>query len=167
MSWKLVSNWQQMRTVELSELWWHWPVSSTPPKHYTKTGGHNISSSLKKKRKHTQWVTATIRVQVLQETPHLTRPDRNGDKTRRRMTSERQINSLPGLLSVKMIRHQISITNRLTYQSTTFTNERRQWRIRAEHHRLESGPPHDLWGDCTFIRTSLFLTDAWPPSRFH
>ena len=34
------------------------------PKHYTKTMGHNISSSLKKKKKHMQWVSATIRVQV-------------------------------------------------------------------------------------------------------
>ena len=38
--------------------------TNKPPKHYTKTLGHNISSSLKKKRKHTQWVSATIRVQV-------------------------------------------------------------------------------------------------------
>ena len=28
-----------------------------PPKHYTKTGGQNISSSLKKERKHTQWMS--------------------------------------------------------------------------------------------------------------
>ena len=28
------------------------------PEHYTKTGGQNTSSSLKKKRKHTQWVRA-------------------------------------------------------------------------------------------------------------
>ena len=35
------------------------------------------------------------------------------------MTSVRQINSLPGLLAVKMIRQQISLTNRLTHQSTT------------------------------------------------
>ena len=48
--------------------------TNKPPKHYTKMGVHNISSSLKKKRKHTQWVSATIRVQVLQETPHFTRP---------------------------------------------------------------------------------------------
>ena len=38
--------------------------TNKPPKHYTKTGGHNISSSLKKKRKQTQWVSATIMVQV-------------------------------------------------------------------------------------------------------
>ena len=34
------------------------------------------------------------------------------------MTSARQINSLPRLLAVKMIRQQISLTNRLTHQST-------------------------------------------------
>ena len=34
-------------------------------KHYTKTeGGHNISSSLKKKRKHTEWISTTIWVHV-------------------------------------------------------------------------------------------------------
>ena len=56
---------------------------------------------------------------------HLTRPKHKGGKTRRWMTSEWQINSLPGLLAVKMIRQQISLTNRLTHQSTTLTNERR------------------------------------------
>ena len=30
--------------------------ANKPPKHHTKIGGQNISSSLKKKRKHTQWV---------------------------------------------------------------------------------------------------------------
>ena len=33
--------------------------------------------------------------------PHLTRPKRKGGKTRRWMTSEQQINTLPGLLAVK------------------------------------------------------------------
>ena len=46
MLWKSVSNWQQRRTVDLSELLWHWSVSSKggklprstnkPPEHYTK-----------------------------------------------------------------------------------------------------------------------------------
>ena len=40
------------------------------------------------------------------------------------MTSERQINSLPGLLAVKMIRQQISLTNRNTHQSTTLNYDR-------------------------------------------
>ena len=57
------------------------------------------------------------------------------------MASERQINSLPGLLAVKKIRQQISRTNRLTHQSTTHINKRRQWRTRAEHRRLKSGLP--------------------------
>ena len=51
------------------------------------------------------------------------------------------INSLPGLLAVKMIRQQINLTNRLTHQSTTFSNGWRQWRTRAKHRRLQSGPP--------------------------
>ena len=72
MLWKSVANWQQRRTVDFR----NWGVIGLPPerrettptnkpmKHYTKTGGHNISSSSKKKRKHTQWASATIRVQV-------------------------------------------------------------------------------------------------------
>ena len=35
-----------------------------PPKHYTKTAGHNINSSLKKKRKRTPWISENIRVKV-------------------------------------------------------------------------------------------------------
>ena len=31
--------------------------------------------------------------------------------------------------------------DRLTHKSTTLTKERKQWRILAEHRRLESGPP--------------------------
>ena len=58
----------------------------------------------------------------------------------RRLASDRQINnSFPGLLAVKMIRQQISLTNRLTHQSTTLTNERRQCRTRPEHCRFKSG----------------------------
>ena len=57
------------------------------------------------------------------------------------MASERQVNSLSGLLAAKMIQRQISLTNRLTYRSTTLTNSSRQWRTRANHRRLMSGPP--------------------------
>ena len=57
------------------------------------------------------------------------------------MASERQINSLFGLLAVKIIRQQISLTNKLTHQSTTSINKLRKWRTRAEHRRLKSGPP--------------------------
>ena len=37
--------------------------TNNPPKHLTKMGGQNISSSLKKKWTHTQWVGAPIMVQ--------------------------------------------------------------------------------------------------------
>ena len=77
----------------------------------------------------------------LSKTPALSRPEGNGGMTRRRMASEWQINSFPGLHAVKMIRQQMSLTNRLTYQSTTLTNKRRQCRTRAEDHRLKSGLP--------------------------
>ena len=38
--------------------------TNKPPKHYTKTGDHNIGCCLKKKRKHTKWISATIIVHV-------------------------------------------------------------------------------------------------------
>ena len=60
------------------------------------------------------------------------------------MASEQQINSLHGLLVVKMIRQQISITNRLTHQSTTLTKKRRQLRNCAEHRSRKNGPPPPL-----------------------
>ena len=54
--------------------------------------------------------------------PGLSRPEGKGGKSRRWMASEQQINSLPVLLAVKMIRQNISLTNRLIYHSTTPTN---------------------------------------------
>ena len=71
----------------------------------------------------------------------VSRPQGQGGKNRRRMESEPQNNSFPGMLAVKMIWQQISLHNRLTHQSTTLTNKRRQWRTRAEHLRLNSVPP--------------------------
>ena len=41
--------------------------------------------------------------------PDLTQPEGKGDKTRRRMASEWQINIFSGLLPVKMIYQQISL----------------------------------------------------------
>ena len=85
--------------------------------------------------------------QCYQKCPSLTRDARShstwrqGGKCRRRMASERQMNRLPVLLAVNMIWQQISITNRLTHQSTTPTNKRWQWRTRAEHRKVKSGPP--------------------------
>ena len=57
------------------------------------------------------------------------------------MANERQTNNLHEPVAVKMIRQQISLTNRLTHQSITLTDKRRQCRTRAEHCRLRSGPP--------------------------
>ena len=60
--------------------------TNKPLKHYTKTGGGQmISNSLKKKKKHTQSVSATIRLQVLQETPDLTGPEGKGGKSQRQL----------------------------------------------------------------------------------
>ena len=57
--------------IDLSPACMETTQMNKPPKHYTKTGGHNISSSLNKKMKHTQWISATIRVQVQQKMPNL------------------------------------------------------------------------------------------------
>ena len=45
--------------IGLSPAWQEPTEINKTPKHYTMMGGHNISSSLKKKRKHTQWVSAS------------------------------------------------------------------------------------------------------------
>ena len=66
MLWKLVGNWQQSRTVDISET----AQTKKPPQYYTERGSQNISSSLHKKGKLTLWARATIRVQVSQETPN-------------------------------------------------------------------------------------------------
>ena len=73
--------------------------------------------------------------------PDLSCPEGNGSKSQRWMASVRQINRLPGLLAVKMIWEQSSLTNRLASQSTTSTNKQYQWQTQAEHSRLKSGPP--------------------------
>ena len=75
------------------------------------------------------------------------------------MASEWQINRLHGLLTIKMIREQISFANRLAPQSITSTNKQWWSRTQADHSRLKSGPP--LWGLWAFIRTSLFLAINW------
>ena len=123
MLWKSVGNWGDIGLPPASR---ETTQTDKPPKHFTKTWGQDISSLIKKKRKHTQWVSATIMVQVYQETPVLARPEGKGGKTRRPISSEREINRLPLLLAVKMIRQQISLTKRLTRLSTTLTNKRRQ-----------------------------------------
>ena len=63
------------------------------------------------------------------------------------MAGDQQIDRLPGLLAVKMICQQISLSNRLTHQSPTRTDQGRQWRTRAEHNRLKNGPPVMSWLD--------------------
>ena len=65
----------------------------------------------------------TIRVQVKQETPDFIRPEGKGGKTRRRMASKWQINGLLGLFAVKMIRQQISLTNRLQHQQVHYPHQ--------------------------------------------
>ena len=54
----------------------------------------------------------------------------------RRMTSGRQINSFPGLLSFKMIRQQISLKNRLTKLTSRGNDELEPntVELRVDHH---------------------------------
>ena len=78
------------------------PPRRTSRQNTTKSSGQNISCSLKKKAKHTQWVRAPKMDQVQQEMPDLTRPEGKGGKSQRRMVSEWRINRLPGLLAVKI-----------------------------------------------------------------
>ena len=128
----------------------------------TNTMGQNISSSLNKMKKHTQLVSATIRVQFRQETPDLFRPEVKGDKSWRRMACEQSINRLPRLLVVIM-----AITKRLAHQSNTSTSKRREGRTQAEHSTLKSELPLlRVLGIHKIIPVSN-KTDAWPPSRFH
>ena len=69
MLWKSVGNWQQRRRwtlfnrsdIGLSPASRETSQTNKPPKYCTMTRGQTISSSLKKKRKHTQWVRAPIR----------------------------------------------------------------------------------------------------------
>ena len=71
---KSVGNWKRRRTssggpfgirVTFAYLQsWETTQTNKLPKYYIKTGGDNVSSSLKKMRKHSQWVSATIREQV-------------------------------------------------------------------------------------------------------
>ena len=96
-----------------------------------------------------------IRVEVKTQTLDLTRPEGKGGQTRRRVASERQINSLPLLFAVKMIRQWISFTNRLTFHSTTPTNRGGNDKLdpntadlRVDHHLIMM--------ELKIIRTSLF-----------
>ena len=88
---------------------------------------------------------ATIRVKVQQETPDLIWTDGNGDRTRRWMASERQINSLSWRLAVIIIRQQISLTNRLAYQSTNPANKLGNDEL--EPNTADLREDHHLWGD--------------------
>ena len=106
---KPVGNWQHKRTVDLSKLGWHWPVSSKPgnntqtnkpPNHYTTTGCQIIRVLF---RKSGNIFNGSVPPYVSKSNNRqLTSLDLSG-KSGRRMTSEWQINRFPSLLVVKMI----------------------------------------------------------------
>ena len=101
--------------------------------------------------------TSAVLVRKLGNIPKWSVPQQSYKSNKRRLTSlhlkakvvrfdylvvsERQINSLPGLLAVQIIWQKISLNNRLTHQFTTPTNKRWQWRTQAEQSRLKSGQP--------------------------
>ena len=121
MFWKSIGNWQQRRTVDLSEFGWH--LSSEPEITRTNTILRRVGS------------TSAIVTRKIGNIPNgsepayvsksnktrlkLTRREGKDAMTRGRMASERQINRLPGLLAVKMIWQHISLTNRLAHLPTT------------------------------------------------
>ena len=70
----------------------------------------------------------------------ITRTEGKCDKIMRQISSEQRINRLPGLLGIKIIWKHVCLTNRLSNQSKTFINKRRQLRTRAEHIKLNRYP---------------------------
>ena len=144
-----------------------WETTQTnKPRNTTLRRGARTSAVLWRKRwTIPKWVSDPIRIKVFKETPDLTRPEGKGGKSRSRMASEWQINRLPVLLAIKMIREQISFANRLSHQSTASTNKRWQWRTQAEHSRLKSGP---LSGKTDFRRISLcYFLSSFMLLRFY
>ena len=71
------------------------------------------------------------------------------------MANDRQINRLPGLLAVKMIWQQISLANRLTHTSPP--GPTRGGSDELEPNTADLRVDLHLWGDLTFMRTSMFL----------
>ena len=115
-------------------------LSNKPPKHCTIWRGA---------------ITSAVLLRKMRTIPYGSVPPSGSKSNKRRLTSpdlkakvvrlghEWQVSSrstLPGLLADKMIRQQISLTNKLVHQSTTPTKKRRHWRTRAGHRRPESGP---------------------------
>ena len=112
MLFKSVGTWGGItdRFVDLLKSGWHWLVfrkqgnylNEKAAEHYTETGGQ-IITLLKKKWKYTQWVNVTIRIQVKQETPEITRRKamviRIDDVTRWQVSS-RSTDSLDCWLSI-------------------------------------------------------------------
>ena len=46
-------------------------LTKKTPKYHSKTSGQNHSCLLQKKRKHSQWVSATLGIEIQQEPLHL------------------------------------------------------------------------------------------------
>ena len=80
-------------------------------------------------------------------------------KSRRRMTSEWQINGLSGLLAVKMIRQQISPTDLLAHHSTTLLisggndefelniADLRDRSVKKQHFLMQISHPYIAWNN--------------------
>ena len=166
MLWYLVGNWQQRRSVDHYELEWQWPVSRMPRNYPVEQGAetihwhgsHNFRISHEEKRKHTQWVSATIWVQVWQETPYLTRPECKGGKTRRRLQVSHRSTATDCLRSWWSNSRSTLPTDTLTSPPPSLT---RVCNYELEPNIADLRVDHHLWGDWTFIWTSLFLSLNW------
>ena len=145
--WWTFRNWNE---IGLSTASRDTTQTNKKPKHYVKNlGSEHISSTLRKKRKQTKWSL----------------PPLWSKSYKTRLTSlnlKANVIWLPRLLAVKMIRQQVSITNRLDLTSVHHPTNKRRKKLRtpAEHSRLIK-VDHHLWEDWAFIRTSLSLTLNW------
>ena len=123
-----------MQPVQLSSYPMHFRWCS---QYHSKTRGQNHICLLQKKRKHSQWVSATIGIEIHQEPLHLPWPKGKDSETGGQMASEWQIDWIPAS------KYSHSISAFLTDQTTIRPNKSRKRRIRtwAEHSRLQSRQP--------------------------
>ena len=130
--------------IRLSRVSRETTQTNKKPKHYTKMGRQNISSSLKKKRKHT-----------LDKGPSLTRdalphsPCPKGGKSRRRMASER---------TPRTACCQNDLRADRPYQPTRTRVHHLHQQAMAMMNTADLRVDHHFRGDRAFIRISLFLT---------
>ena len=125
-----------------------------------KTRGQNIEFPWEKS-KRTQWVSATIRVQVWQEMPDLTRPECKADKIISRIVSERQIKAAwEHLLSLFFCENDLTADQLCQPTRTPVHHPHQETELEPNKGDLINVDRH-LWGDLAFIIPSMFLSLNW------